>query len=79
MPCSTIGESGLHTLTVISSGCPDEQRPNAHVAAAGHPDELPQTQAIKAVRGGLNYTKPYIFFFLHFLSVHVKRDLQTRD
>jgi hypothetical protein len=49
------------------------------VAAHGHLDELPQTQAIKAVRGNLNYTKPYIFFFLHFLSVHVKRDLQTRD
>jgi hypothetical protein len=27
----------------------------------------------------LNYTKPYIFFLLHSLSVHVKRDLQTRD
>jgi hypothetical protein len=48
------------------------------VAAAGHLDELPQTQS-KPVSGGLNYTKPYIFFFLHFLSMHVKRDLQTRD
>jgi AcrR family transcriptional regulator len=25
------------------------------------------------------YTKPYIFFLLHFLSLHVKRDLQTRN
>jgi hypothetical protein len=57
-----IGESGLHTLTVISSGCPDERRPNAHVAAAGHLDELPQTQAIKAVRGGIN-TLNRIFSF----------------
>jgi hypothetical protein len=49
------------------------------VAAHGHLDELPQTQPIKAIRDGLKYTKPYIFFFLHFLSMHVKRDLQTRD
>jgi hypothetical protein len=46
---------------------------------AGHLDELPQTRAIKAACGRLNYTKPSIFFFLHFLSVHVKRDLQIRN
>jgi hypothetical protein len=46
---------------------------------AGHLDELSQTRQAKPVCGGFYYTKPYIFFFLHFLSLHVKRDLQTRN
>src|SRR6202163_2889334 len=66
MPCSTIGKPGLHTVTTISSGCPDERQP---VIRMGCRRRGNQSQSAN------KYTKPYIFFFLHFLVGRVKRDL----